>query len=120
MTAQRDAKADFGQKVYDLRRARDLSLQDVADALAAISPEVGRSRQAVSNWEAGLDDPGREVIAALESVLNAPGELLPILGYSLTDINRLEALEQDMEYIKGLIAEISRQLDEISRQLDER
>lgn len=81
--ASNDERKRFGQQVRHFRRVRDMTQDDVAQALTARGHAVTRAN--VGAWERGQYAPRlRETVIALEQVLNASNELTPLLGLLLT------------------------------------
>lgn len=73
----------FGRVLRYARRELRMSAGDLADALTARGLRV--SQQAVGTWERGENEPSRDKVFALEEILQRPGALSAILGYSPAD-----------------------------------
>lgn len=100
----------FGARLLALRKAAGLTQADVADALKALGFKY--KAQSVGAWERGEYPPGgRNVVFALEQVLDAEGELAPILGYAEAPAGWVTSEQFE---------EVVRRLEQLEREIRER
>ena len=108
MTASKEQRRQFGERVQELRtNARLPSYEAVAELLAAEG--ISKTGATVEGWAKGRWAPSaREEVEALERVLGAPGQLLPLLGYSAGPAHddRLTRLEAEFAEIKATVQQI--------------
>lgn len=85
---------EFGAHLKSLRRRAGLKQEQVAEA-------VGKSKQAVSNWEAGRHEMSQELLEELGRLYRAtPDELTPRLAVPAEVIQETEG--EDLAAFKGL------------------
>lgn len=79
MAVTSEQRAAFGAKVRSLRTTRGLTMPALAAALAGAGEDF--TPQAISGWERGEWAPrSASTVRILETVLDAEGELLGLLG----------------------------------------
>lgn len=106
MAATEEERKRFGERLRELRQERDLTAKDLASRL-----EDPVSHQNVTGWERGEYPPRRRaVVRELEQILEAPGELSTLLGYSTDDPDetaaRLTAVESQISEIREVLEEM--------------
>lgn len=96
----------FGRLVAELRRNRNVSQQQVGDAL-------GVTPQTVSGWELGEWMPAdKKMASALDRFLNADGRILEALGYSIKPSvdARLSEIEERLDKLTSQLERLARRL----------
>ena len=78
---------DLGRKIYQLRKKRELTQVDLANAIGSVT------RSDVSAWERGADYPSEEQLAALCKALDVSKDFF--VG-SVIDANPMSAMETDL------------------------
>lgn len=91
-----DQRAAFGARLRELRKERGLRAEEVASRLPARDDGSPVQHQSVTGWERGEYAPSKvSIVQALEEILDAPGALLPLLGYQADELEeRLSRIEQ--------------------------
>lgn len=101
-------RREFGERLRALCERERWSAPKLAERLSdgAVDNDYVVSDANIRRWWAGQNAPKRrDIVAALEEILNAHGELLPLLGYAV-DTHHFD------------IDEISRRLDHLEEQVD--
>lgn len=101
-------RREFGGRLRALCERERWSAPKLAERLSdgAVDGDYVVSDANIRRWWAGQNAPKRrDVVAALEDILNAHGELLPLLGYAV-DVATVD------------VDEISRRLDRLEEQVD--
>jgi transcriptional regulator with XRE-family HTH domain len=102
-------RREFGMALRRWREVRGLSTLQLARALEDRGRGVTPAN--VSAWELGKYAPrSREIVVVLEEILDAPGELLPILGWAVGPSveDRLAAVEEELQELVQLVQRLLR------------
>lgn len=75
----------------DVERGRALAALRSATNLtqAQVGAAFGINKQAVSEWERGLSNPGRDRLAILDALYGADGRVLALYGFGTDDVRKL-------------------------------